>query len=79
MKTIHVCIGSACHLKGSYDVIQTFERLIEENKLNDKIELKAAFCLGECAKAASVKIDNGPVISVSPETAEEIFKTEIMK
>ena len=30
---VNVCVGSSCHLKGSYDVIQTLKRLIEENGL----------------------------------------------
>ena len=41
---INVCVGSSCHLKGSYDVLQTIKRLIEENNLGSKIELKASFC-----------------------------------
>ena len=35
---INVCVGSSCHLKGSYDVIQKLKEMIEENKLEDKIE-----------------------------------------
>ena len=28
MKKVVVCIGSSCHLKGSYDVIQTLKKII---------------------------------------------------
>ena len=50
MKTLRICIGSACHLKGSYEVIEIFQQLIKEKELNDFIELKAAFCLGHVLK-----------------------------
>lgn len=79
MRTINVCIGSACHLKGSYDVIQIFQQKIKENKLEDQIELKAAFCLGECTNAVSVKLDDGKVLSVSPGEAANIFEKYILR
>ena len=71
MKTVSVCIGSACHLKGSYDVISKIKEYIEKN---NEVILKAAFCTGECTKAVSVIIDEGPVISVNSDTAYEFCK-----
>ena len=29
MKTITVCVGSACHMKGSHHVIDEFDELIQ--------------------------------------------------
>ena len=46
---VDVCVGSSCHLKGSYDVIQKLQKLIAENNLEDKVTLKASFCLGNCS------------------------------
>lgn len=54
---INVCIGSACHLKGSYDVIKEFQKWIKHYNLEDKIILKGAFCLNHCTEAVSVKVD----------------------
>lgn len=78
MKTIKVCIGSSCHLKGSYDVIEEFKKLIQKNKLEDKIELKAAFCLGNCTEAVSVQRWDGQILSVSKENINEVFEKEIL-
>lgn len=64
---IQICIGSACHLKGSYEVINTFKSVIEEKHLNEKIELKSSFCLGKCSQAVSIKIDSNDVTSITPE------------
>ena len=41
-----VCVGSSCHLKGSYDIIELMKKAIKDNKLEDKVTLKATFCLG---------------------------------
>lgn len=78
MINVSVCIGSACHVKGSYNVINAFQQIIEEYDLSDKVELKAVFCLGHCSDAVSVKIDDGEVYSVSGLTAKSFFKKEIL-
>ena len=75
---VKVCVGSSCHLKGSYDVIQKLQKLISDNKLEDKVELKASFCLGNCSKGVSMRIDEEPVLNVSPSNIEEIFQNQIL-
>ena len=50
---IQICIGSACHLRGSYDVIEKMKALIAADNLEDKITLKASFCLGRCGEYRS--------------------------
>lgn len=77
--TITVCIGSSCHLKGSYDVVSGFQRLIKENNLEDEIVLKAAFCLGECTSAVSVKVNDGKVLSVNKTNIDSFFDEFILK
>lgn len=78
MVTISVCIGSACHIKGSYNVINTFQQLIEEHNLSEKIDLKAVFCIGRCRESVSVMV-NDEVYSVSGATARSFFQNEIIK
>lgn len=75
MEVIKICVGSSCHLKGSYEVIKKFQTLIVEQHLEDKIELRAAFCLGHCTEAVSVMIASGEIITVSPLTTDEIFES----
>jgi len=79
---ISVCIGSACHLKGSYDVIDKLQELVEDNDLGDQVELKAVFCLGNCQNGVSVKIDEEEnVYSVTTKTVntffEDVIKTKL--
>ena len=75
---ITVCIGSSCHIKGSRQVVETLNRLIKENSLQDKIELGGTFCLGQCQQSVCVSIEN-EIFSVSPETAEAFFQNEVLK
>lgn len=73
---INVCIGSACHLKGSYEIINKLNALIEEHKMTDEVVVKAAFCLGNCLGAVSVKFDE-KIYSLQPDTAEHFFQTVV--
>lgn len=75
---LKVCIGSACHIKGSYNVINAFQQLIEEYQIFDEVELKAVFCLGHCVEAVSVQINDGEIYSVSGESARSFFKTHVL-
>jgi NADH:ubiquinone oxidoreductase subunit E len=74
---VTVCIGSSCHIKGSRQVVEQLQDLIEKNGLGDKVELAGAFCMGECQKGVCTKIDN-VICSVTPATTEEFFNTEIL-
>ena len=76
-KEISICIGSSCHLKGSYNVVQVFQKLIEEHKLHDSIEMKAKFCMKQCQNGVSVSIGE-KMYSVSPETASEFFLESVL-
>lgn len=78
MMTVEVCVGSACHLKGAYNIINRIEELIKEKKLIDKVEVKAAFCLGNCTHGVSTRIDQGEVMSVSEENVNTFFEENII-
>lgn len=75
---VRVCIGSACHLKGSYDVIQKLKGLIESRKLMEQVELKSSFCLGQCSEAVSVKLDDKDIYSVDTDNVLKFFEEEIL-
>jgi len=54
---IKVCVGSSCHLKGSYDVVEAFKSLVKKYNVEDKVELQASFCLGNCLQGGSVAVE----------------------
>ena len=77
MIELNVCIGSSCHIKGSYNVIQTFQQLIEAENLHDQVEMKAQFCMKQCQKGVSVSMGD-EIFSVSPETAKSFFESTVV-
>ena len=46
---VKICIGSSCHLKGSYDVVQGMRDILKKYDVEDLVELQASFCFGQCA------------------------------
>ena len=77
MLKITVCIGSSCHIKGSRQVVEQLQTLIAENDLGEKVELGGTFCMGQCQQGVCVTVDDA-FHSVTPETAEDFFNTEIL-
>jgi NADH:ubiquinone oxidoreductase subunit E len=77
MLDLTVCIGSSCHIKGSYNVIQTFQQLIEEKMLHDRIDFKSSFCQKQCRNPGVAVSVNGVVHQVTAESAREFFLREL--
>lgn len=75
---IYVCVGSSCHLKGSYDVIQLMKQELANNHLEDKVSLSAAFCLGKCKDGVSVKIDDEIICGISKDNFIDFFDKHIL-
>ncbi|MBQ3125361.1 MAG: (2Fe-2S) ferredoxin domain-containing protein [Clostridia bacterium] len=73
---VTVCIGSSCHIKGSRQVVEQLQYLINENNLGDKIELGGTFCMGKCQQGVCVTVDDN-FFSVTPDTVDEFFEKEI--
>ena len=76
---VQICVGSSCHLKGSYNVIRAFQKLVEEYGLQDQIDLKAAFCMGHCTEGVSTMFGDEYVGNVTPENAVEVFKKHALE
>lgn len=78
MIELNVCIGSACHIHGSHNVVATFQHLIETYKLHDKIALNGAFCMKACSQAGVAVSINGETERITPENARAFFKEKIL-
>ncbi len=76
---INICIGSACHIKGSYNVITAMQQLMEEDSNGSLIELKSVFCLGHCQSGVSVQIDDEPTIySVTKDSVKDFYYNTVV-
>lgn len=73
---VTVCIGSSCHIKGSRQVVEQLQSLINDENLGDKVELSGTFCMGKCQQGVCVTVDD-KFFSVTPESTKEFFENEI--
>lgn len=74
---VTICIGSACHLKGSREIIQQLQELVNQHGVSDKVDLNGSFCSGNCVNGVCVTVD-GTLHSLKPEDTREFFEKEIL-
>lgn len=75
---IYVCVGSSCHLRGSYNIISLMKECIANCGLSEEVKLSASFCLGKCTDGVSIKINDQIICGVCPENFHEIFKEHVL-
>ena len=73
---VTVCIGSSCHVKGSRQVVEQLQQMIDENNLGDRVQLAGTFCLGRCQEGVCVMVDE-EFFSVSPDTTVAFFEENV--
>lgn len=74
---VTVCIGSACHIKGSRQVVEQLRALIAQHELQDRVDLGGTFCMGRCQEGVCVSVDDA-FHSVTPETVRDFFETQVL-
>lgn len=76
---IHICTGSACHVRGARQVLDAVQSLTElepgETDQDTKFSLETVNCLGRCTLGPVVEIDGKTLGRVTPaEVIEELKK-----
>lgn len=75
--TIHVCLGTACHLRGGPNIAETFERELHvkagDTTENGVFTLETVNCLGACALAPLVRIDEQDFGKTTPGNVKKII------
>ncbi|MGI6150561.1 MAG: (2Fe-2S) ferredoxin domain-containing protein [Christensenellales bacterium] len=74
---ITICIGSSCHLKGSRQIVESLQELVEQNGLNDRIQLSGTFCMGRCMEGVCVQLDE-EFFSLKPEETQSFFTKDVL-
>ena len=79
MLFVQICVGSSCHLKGSADLVELFEKAISEYHLEDEIVLSGSFCIGKCNRVGvTVQVNDDVHVGVTRENFREFFKKNIL-
>lgn len=75
---IHICVGTACHVRGASRVLDTVENLTGihpgETDLDLKFSLETVNCLGCCALGPVVEIDGKTHGKMAPAQTAEVLK-----
>ncbi len=77
---VQICVGSACHIKGSEKLVELFQKAITDNKLDNEITLAGSFCTGRCNReGVTVTVDDDVYTGITPEKFDDFFKEHILK
>lgn len=80
MVIVQICVGSSCHLKGSQEIVELFQKNIEERKLEDDVMLCGSFCMGRCNRSGvTVQVDDDIYEGITPECFKEFFEEKVLK
>lgn len=77
-ENLFLCMGSACHQLGVYEVLPKLQALIQTHHLEDIIELKGSFCLEACSHGIVMKFGDRHFVNISPQNVESIFLNDIL-
>ncbi|HHY93203.1 MAG TPA: (2Fe-2S) ferredoxin domain-containing protein [Firmicutes bacterium] len=78
MLAVTVCVGSACHLKGSAEVIRILKDLIATYDLEDQVTLAGSFCQGHCTEGVVVRVGEELITGVSRDQVYDLFQKKIL-
>lgn len=75
---VHICMGTACHVRGATRVLDTVEELIGikpgETDLDLKFSLETVNCLGCCALGPVLEIDGKTHGKMAPNKTADVLK-----
>ncbi len=76
---VQVCVGSSCHLKGSEEIVELFQKAVETHHLEQEITLVGSFCIGKCNRiGVTVQVDDDVYTGITRETFQEFFKDKVL-
>ena len=79
MQFVQICVGSSCHLKGSQDIVELFQKAIETHHIEDDIVLSGSFCIGKCNReGVTVQVNDDVHVGITRENFSEFFKKNIL-
>lgn len=75
---VHVCLGTACHVKGSGRVLTEIERELGAKEGQTTADMRfsvgAVRCVGACSLAPVMVVDNQTHGKMTPKAAKDILK-----
>lgn len=76
---IQICVGSSCHLKGSAEIVELFQKAVEEYHLETEVTLAGSFCTGKCNRiGVTVQVDDEVYTGLTKEGFKEFFNEKVL-
>ena len=80
MLFVQVCVGSSCHLKGSQDIVELFEKAVKDHNIEDEVVLSGSLCIGKCNRVGvTVQVNDDIHVGITRENFKEFFTEHILK
>lgn len=74
---IQICVGSACHLKGSEKLVGLFEDALKKYDLENDVTLAGSFCTGRCNReGVTISVDDDVYTGITPEGFNRLLRGE---
>ena len=74
-----VCVGSSCHIKGSPEIVELFQKAIEEYHLENEITLAGSFCIGKCNRiGVTVQVEDDIHTGMTKENFKDFFTEYVL-
>lgn len=77
-ENLFLCMGSACHQIGVYEVLPRLQTLLKNHHLEEQIILKGSFCLELCSQGITMKFQDQHICNITPQNVDEKFTLEIL-
>lgn len=76
---IQICVGSSCHIKGSPEIVELFQKAVSEYHLEEDVALAGSFCTGKCNRVGvTVQIDDNIHTGVTKEGFKDFFTENVL-
>ncbi len=79
MIEIKICIGSSCFLKNAPGIVEYFQKKIEQDKLEEKINLSGSFCAGKCNReGVTIHVNDVIYTGITMETIDDFWNRRVV-
>lgn len=68
--TVSVCLGSSCHLKGAYRIVEKVKEILKDTE----VELMGSLCMGNCAEGVNLKVGDVVISGVSEANIDTVIE-----
>lgn len=76
---VNVCVGSNCFHKGSRHLLRRFAEEIEARSLEEKVDLRAVFCMEQCDRGPGVTVNGREFFGVTPDDVPHMLMEAVQR